>query len=97
MVKGKCLGIRTRGDIKGGKENRRKGNQKYRYKSEPGEWEKILLFTKSGRKDEKAKYRNGAEKQMHVSNGLDSVQIGVQVIFSMQGEGLRQNKSSSRC
>lgn len=48
---------------------------------------KILLFTKSGRKDEKAKYRNGAEKQMHVSNGLDSVQIGVQVIFSMQGEG----------
>ena len=38
MVKGKCLGIRTRGDIKGGKENRRKGNQKYRYKSEPREW-----------------------------------------------------------
>lgn len=57
----------------------------------------ILLFTKSGRKGEKAKHRNGAEKQIHVSNGPDSVQIGVQVIFSIAGGGQRQNRRSSRC
>lgn len=33
----------------------------------------------------KAKYRNGEEKQMDVSNGLDSGKIGVKVIFALAG------------
>lgn len=39
----------------------------------------------------------GEEKQMDVSDGFDSVKIGVKVIFVLAGEGQRENKRSTRC
>lgn len=94
-VKGKCLGIRNRGDIKGGKRKQKKMKSKAGMKVNRAGGDITLLSLEE--KVKKLNIEMELKKQIHVSNGPDSVQIGVQVIFSIAGAGQRQNRRSSRC